>query len=88
MNDQRNSVGFFSILAYSFAFGLGVCLVPLAWLLFLLVQRGKPTSEAKLRQVRNENEAARRQLADEALYGLGTRLKTRPKPRTVAVPRS
>jgi hypothetical protein len=55
VNDQHNSVSVFSILAYSFVFSLGLFLVPLAFMLFLLVQRGKPSTEAQLRQVRNQN---------------------------------
>jgi hypothetical protein len=55
VNDQGNSFGFFSILAYCFAFSLGLCLVPMAWLLLLLIQRGRPSSEAKLREIRNRN---------------------------------
>jgi hypothetical protein len=55
VNDQGNSVGFFSIVAYGFVFSLGLCVVPLAWLLFLLIQRGRPASEATLRQVRSQN---------------------------------
>jgi hypothetical protein len=57
MNDQRNSNGFFNILAYAFAFGLGLCLVPLTWLLVVLALRGRPSSESKLRQIRTANQA-------------------------------
>jgi hypothetical protein len=57
VNDRRNNLSVFNILAYSFAFGLGMCLVPLAWLMVVLMLRGRPSSEATLRQVRLANQA-------------------------------
>jgi hypothetical protein len=67
MNDQPNSLGFFNILAYAFAFGLGFCLVPLTWLMVMLTLRGRPSSEAKLRQVRTANQARIAELSDGRL---------------------
>ena len=55
VNDQRHNANFLGMLAYSFTFGLGMCLVPLVWVMVFLMRRGRPSTESKLREIRSQS---------------------------------